>query len=203
MTRCGAGIIVAFMALALAGPSYGASRFVALIHVKLGIRIDAKGLHQEYKTSVTPDSASLSSENDQIWQLTVNNCVLDVGLDDAHMSAADIRYKKSFEKGAADASAPHHDQLLYVGRAEVAGHGTETTDQPIACDAQHIYWLSVLRSPSLPGKVAVMLLIYDGYKYQDTEERMILFAPETFLDGDKKTAQDIGGVTEAIAKAMQ
>ena len=198
-----AAIALASAATVVTSPSCAASRLSALKHIKFDVRMDETGMNYTGKTDIPPASATLSSENDEVWQLTVSNCVLTIPLNGAKLTPDDAAYKASFEKGFAESNNPNQDELNFNGRAEVVRKLSEATEQALPCDSRRIYWVSILRIPRAPGNVAVMLTVIDGYRAQQTEQRVILFKPEILLEDDRRSAQDIGGATAAIARSLR
>ncbi len=197
------GIVFAYAALAAAGPSGAASRFTTLKHIKFDVRMDESGMHYTGKTEIPPASASLHSENDEAWQLTVSNCVLTIPLNGASLTPDDAAYDKSFRAGFSEASNPNQDELNFNGKADVVSRLPGPTDAALPCETRRIYWVSILRVPRAPGSIAVMLTVLDGYKIQQTEQRVLLFSPGAFLDGNRKSAEEIGGITAAVARSLR
>ncbi len=187
-------------------PAYAASRFVPVGQARIGLILAADGMHPQPMAKLPSDSVQLVSADDENWQLTVGNCLLDFDADPANQTSQDIQYRKNFEQGFADASNPGQEELLFVAKASIAVSAIRKLGpQPepsIACDTHHIYWISLVRVPSKPGYLAIQIMVFDGYRLQTTEERIIFFKPGTFLAGDKRTAQQIGGVAAAISGAI-
>jgi len=196
-------IVFVCAALFVAGPSLAASRLATLKHIKLDVTMDESGLHYTAKTELPPDSASLSSDNDEAWQLTVGNCVLNIPLNGANLTPADVSYDRHFRSGFSNADNPNQDELNFNARVEVLRRLPGSTDALLPCESRRLYWVSVLRLPRAPGNVAVMLTLIDGYKAQQTEQHVLLFSPGTFLKGNDKTAEKIGGITAAIARSLR
>ena len=163
----------------------------------------ADGVHSGATVLLPYDSVRLNSEDDENWQLIAGNCVLNFNANTTNQSSEDIRYRKSFEQGFADASNPGHDELAFSGKASFVGQVAGKSEMPIACDAQHIYWISLVRVPRAPGFLGVELMILNGYRLQTTEQRIIFFKKQTFLTNDKRPAQQIGGVAAAIATVLR
>lgn len=200
--------IIAFvvcLALTMVTPAQAASRFVALVHAKLDVQWDATdnahlSLVGRYPT--TPASPYFGSEDDKAWQLTVSNCNFKLSSSDANLTAEDKRYKERFEAGAANADNPTHDELTFMGKAEVVGQVKGATDTPVACDTSHIYWVTILSYSTVPGTILVELMVMDDYHMQGAEERVIVFKPEVFAAARTGAAAQADSITHAVARAL-
>lgn len=201
MTRWIAAIVVC-LAGACAMPVHAASQFVAAGQGRMDMVFATDGARPQALVKIPSASVELTSADDVHWQLTDGSCLLDFDASSANQTPEDVRYRKSFEAGFAGADNPGHEALLFIGKASVAGQTAKTSEPAIACDARHLYWVSLVRVPRTPGYLAVQLIIMDGYRPQTAEQRIIFFKAATFLTGDKRTASDIGGVAAAIAQAI-
>jgi len=189
-----------------AAPVQAASRFSALVHVKLNVQWDATDnahLSPVGRYPTTPTSPYFGSEDDETWQLTVSNCVFKLSPSAANLTAEDKRFKERFEAGAANADNPAHDELTFMGKAQVVGQVEGAADAPIACDANHIYWVTILSYSTVPGTILVELMMMNDYRMQRGEERVILFKPEAFAAERAGTEGQADGITEAVARALR
>ncbi len=195
-------LAAASLGATIAAPAFAASHFNTIKYARIPTTVGPQGVVLHDQVVLTPAQAGFASDDDRTWTLTLNNCALRIGGDGLALSADDAAYKKSFEQGVAEGKNPLNLELVYDGRAEFARDTPGATDAPFACDAHHLYWLSVLRVPSVPGYAVLELMSFDGYKPQETEQRLLLLAPDTFLQGDTTPPAQLGALTAALAKAI-
>lgn len=196
-----AGLAAAAIA-ATATPAFAASRFTTVKYIRVPITAGPQGVVMHGHFALTPAAASLTSDDDRTWTLTLDNCTLRISGDGLALSTEDADYKKSFAAGVTEADNPLKLELMFDGRAEVVKDTPGGTQAPVACDAHRVYWVSLLGGPGVPGSAILELVSLDGYKAQETEQRMLLLSPATFLKDDTKPASELGGFTAALAKTI-
>lgn len=192
---------VACAALGFGAPAYAASHFTATKYAAIFLKIPDTAMSRGQ--SLSPEGITLTSGDDRTWELKLGNCALDISGNGPNLTPGDKIFKSSFESGYADNPASSQLPMIFSGRADGTRPLSTPTALPLTCDAKRTYWIYLMRFVQAPGTLTILVMDVDGYGDQEAEGRFIAFTPDNFMEGDNRTADQIGGITAAIAQSMQ